>query len=419
MQPRGIYGGIILRVGVSMLTDVQLRRLTPAEKPYKRADTGGLFILVQPNGSRLWRMKYRFGGREKLLSFGAYPEVSLAAARDARDAARSELRADRDPALTRKQRQAEAERADRQLQSVGEKWISIQCTQWTERHRDDVATSLQRFVWPTLGRINLDDITPPMVLEVIRRIEAARAKETARRVRQRLSAIFVFGMAHGLGSHDPAAIIKGALAPLKKGRQPALINLDELRTLFRDVEAIPAHPVTLLAMRFLALTVVRPGEVHAMAWHEVSEDRRMWIIPAERMKMRREHVVPLSTQAQDILGAVSTVTGRGPLVFPNARWAHRPMSENALGYLLQRAGYAGRQVPHGFRASFSSIMNERFPGDRQIIDLMLAHINKDRVEGAYNRALHMERRRVLAQIWADLLMEGLEDTATLLQHRKR
>ena len=122
MQPRGIYGGIILRVGVSMLTDVQLRRLTPAEKPYKRADTGGLFILVQPNGSRLWRMKYRFGGREKLLSFGAYPEVSLAAARDARDAARSELRADRDPALTRKQRQAEAERADRQLQSVGEKW---------------------------------------------------------------------------------------------------------------------------------------------------------------------------------------------------------------------------------------------------------------------------------------------------------
>ncbi|WP_426066636.1 tyrosine-type recombinase/integrase [Gluconobacter sp. NFX36] len=135
-------------------------------------------------------MKYRFGGREKLLSFGAYPEVSLAAARDARDAARSELRADRDPALTRKQRQAEAERADRQLQGVGEKWISIQGIQWTERHRDDVATSLQRFVWPTLGRINLDDITPPMVLEVIRRIEAARAKETARRVRQRLSAIW-------------------------------------------------------------------------------------------------------------------------------------------------------------------------------------------------------------------------------------
>ncbi|KXV74207.1 integrase, partial [Acetobacter malorum] len=189
--------------------------------------------------------------------------------------------------------------------------------------------------------------------------------------------------------------------------------------LFHEVEAIPAHPVTLLAMRFLALTVVRPGEVHAMAWHELSEDRSLWIIPAERMKMRREHCVPLSLQAQDILRTVSVLTGKGPLVFPNARWAHRPMSENALSYLLQRAGYAGRQVPHGFRASFSSIMNEQFPGERMVIDMMLAHMNKDRVEAAYNRAQHMERRRQLAQIWADMLMKDQPDAMTLLRHRKR
>ncbi|BCI65674.1 integrase [Acetobacter aceti NBRC 14818] len=402
-----------------MLTDVQLRRLAPREKPYKLADTGGLFILVQKNGSRLWRMKYRFGGREKLLAFGAYPEVTLAAARDARDQARAELRAGRDPSLTRRQRQAQARRTDRQLQHVGEMWIQTQSARWTPRHSEDVRTSLQRLIWPHLGHIDLDDITAPMVLEAIRKIEAGRAKETARRIRQRLSAIFLFGIAHGLGSHDPAAVIKGALAPLKKGRQPALIDLDALRQLFQDVEAIPAHPVTLLAMRFLALTAVRPGEVHAMAWHEVSADRTTWVIPAERMKMRREHVVPLSRQARDILDAVSTLTGRGPLVFPNARWAHRPMSENALGYLLQRAGYAGRQVPHGFRASFSSIMNEHYPQDRAVIDLMLAHSNQNRVEAAYNRALHMERRQELAQIWADLLMSDAADAVTLLQHRKR
>jgi len=402
-----------------MLTDVQLRRLKPRDKPYKLADAGGLFVLVQPGGSRLWRMKYRIGGREKLLSFGAYPEVSLADARDARDQARAELRAGRDPSLTRKQRQAEAKRVDRQLKSVGESWIEAQATRWTTRHCEDVRTSLERFVWPELGAINLDDITAPMVLATIRKIEQARARETARRVRQRLSAIFLFGIAHGLGSHDPAAVIKGALAPLQKGRQPAITDLSELQELFAQVEAIPAHPVTRLALRFLALTAVRPGELHAMGWHEISQDRTVWVIPAARMKMRREHEVPLSRQAQEILEAVSLLTGRGPLVFPNARWAHRPMSENALGYLLQRAGYAGRQVPHGFRASFSSIMNERYPSDRAIIDLMLAHVNKDRVEGAYNRALHHERRAALAQLWADLLMNGRPPPATLLGQRKR
>lgn len=402
-----------------MLTDVQLRRLTPCEKPYKLSDTGGLFIFVQSSGSRLWRMKYRFGGKEKLLSFGAYPEVTLAAAREARDQARAEIRAGRDPSLTRRQRQAEAKRVDKQLRYVGEKWMEAQSARWTARHAEDVRTSLERLAWPDLGHIDLDDIPAPMVLETIKKIEAGRAKETARRVRQRLSAIFLFGMAHGLGTHDPASVIKGALAPLKKGRQPAIVDLEELRHLFHEVEAIPAHPVTLLAMRFLALTVVRPGEVHAMAWHELSEDRSLWIIPAERMKMRREHCVPLSLQAQDILRTVSVLTGKGSLVFPNARWAHRPMSENALSYLLQRAGYAGRQVPHGFRASFSSIMNEQFPGERMVIDMMLAHMNKDRVEAAYNRAQYMERRRQLAQTWADMLMKDQPDAMTLLRHRKR
>ncbi|WP_347709397.1 Arm DNA-binding domain-containing protein [Acetobacter sp. AN02] len=199
-----------------MLTDVQLRRLAPKDKAYKLADAGGLFILVQPNGSRLWRMKYRFGGKEKLLALGAYPEVTLAKARDVRDQARSELRAGRDPSLTRKQRQAEARQTDRQLRNVGEIWIASQASRWSPRHRQDVETSLERFVWPDLGSLNLDDITPPMVLATIRKIEAGRARETARRIRQRLSAIFLFGIAHGLWHTGSCSDRQGGTRPSEK-----------------------------------------------------------------------------------------------------------------------------------------------------------------------------------------------------------
>ena len=374
-----------------MLTDAEVRRAKPGGKDRKLADYNGLYLLVRPTGAKLWRMKYRFAGKEKLLSFGGYPEVTLAAARTARDSARAELRAFRDPALTKLQRRAAAGERERAFEHVALAWHREHLANWTERHAADVLDSLTRLVFPRLGKVPIEAITAPMVLEIIRSIEARRAKETARRVRQRMSAIFGFAIGSGLAENDPAAIVRGALAPLKKGRQPAIVSLDELRTMIRIAEAIPAHPVTKLGMRFLALTAVRPGELRAMAWHEVAGDE--WRIPADRMKMRREHLVPLSRQALEVLEVVSRLTGRGPLPFPNARWARRPMSENAIGYLLNRAGYGGRHVPHGFRAAFSSIMNERLPGDRAIIDLMLAHASKDRVEGAYNRAQHIERRR--------------------------
>ena len=400
-----------------MLTDMQVRKLTPAEKAFKASDSGGLYLQVTPGGSKLWRMKYRFGGKEKLLSFGAYPEVSLSDARRARDDARQEIRAGRDPSLTRKQRRAQAACSETRLQVVGETWLTAQKPTWTERHYNDVETSLARLVWPKIGNIPIPEITPPMVLSVIKDIEKTRAIETARRVRQRLSAIFCYGIATGVGSSDPADVIKGALAPLKKGHQPAITDLAELRQMIADVESIPAHPVTILAMRFLALTAVRPGEVRAMPWSEIKED--IWEIPAERMKMKRPHVVPLSRQAMETLAAVHTLTGRGPVVFPNSRWAHRPMSENAIGYMINRAGYSGRHVPHGFRAAFSSIMNERQPEQRLVIDQMLAHTLKDKTELAYNRAQHLERRRALYQEWADNLLEGFVSPMDLIQRPRR
>ena len=208
------------------------------------------------------------------------------------------------------------------------------------------------------------------------------------------------------------------MAPVKKGRQPAITDLAELRALLAAAEAIPAHPATKLALRLLALTAVRPGSVAGAVWHEfegLDGPEPVWRIPAERMKMKREHVVPLAPQAVAVIEAMGLLTGRFPFVFPNTRHAHKPMSENAMGYLLNRAGFHGRHVPHGWRSSFSTIMNERNRMDRQVIDLMLAHSPADATEAAYNRAAHMGRRRELAEEWAGLLLEGARDPAELLR----
>jgi integrase len=283
------------------------------------------------------------------------------------------------------------------------------------------------------------------VLQTLRRIEDRGSIETARRVRQRMSMVFVYGISRALVRDDPAAIITKALRPPKrKGRQPAVTDLDELRDLLAAVERSPAYPVTLLGSRLIALTAVRPGVLRHARWVDmlnIDWDSKhpapdaVWHIPADQMKLDLErksdtaydHVVPLSAQAVDVLRAVRRLSGRGELVFPGQRHAHKPMSENAIGYLYNRAGWHGRHVPHGWRAAFSTIMNElaerraREAGneeiaklDRAVIDLMLAHVPKDKVEGAYNRARFMPRRKEIAQEWADLLFEGLPPAASLV-----
>jgi len=405
-----------------MLTDAAIRTAKRADKPYKLTDQAGLYLRVTPAGSKLWRMRYEYGRKEKLLSFGPYPEVSLAEARDRRDAAKRLLREGRDPSLERKLEQTRTREAlANSFEAVARDWHARMASSWTERHASDVWESLKQGVFPTLGSLPIREITPPMVLGVLRPIEARPAVETARRVRQRMSAVFVYAIALGIGETDPAAIVKGAMAPLVKGRQPAITELAEAREVLAKVEAIPAHPVTKLASRFLALTVVRPGEIRGAAWVEfegLSGPDPIWCIPTARMKAKREHVVPLSRQAVDLLSALRVLTGRGPLVFPNARHAHRPMSENAIGYLLNRAGYHHRHVPHGWRATFSTVMNEAHPADRHVIDLMLAHAPQDKTEAAYNRALHLPRRRELAQVWANMLLEGAVDLETVVVGRR-
>jgi integrase len=404
-----------------VLSDARVKAAKPKDRAYKLTDGGGLVLFIAPIGSKLWQLRYTFQGKEKLLSLGPYPNVSLANAREQREAAKALLRSGKDPSLEKKLRRAAgAGHVAGSFEAIARDWHTRNTPTWTERHAKDVLDSLEADVFPVLGQLPVNEITPPMVLGVLRAIEARPALETARRVRQRISAVFVNAIALGIGTSGPAAIVKGAMAPMVKGRQLAITELVEARKVLAAAEAIAAHPTTKLANRLLALTVVRPGELRAARWGEFEEldgPEPLWGVPAERMKMKREHLVPLSGQAVAVLAAIRPLTGRNPFVFPSTRHAHHPMSENAIGYLLNRAGYYSRHVPHGWRATFSSIMNERHRADRHVIDLMLAHAPQDRTEAAYNRAV--PRRRERAQEWADTLLEGALDPSHLIDGRRR
>jgi integrase len=428
-----------------MLTDLKVRQAKPGEADYKLADSGGLYLLVTKGGAKSWRLKYRFAGKEKRLTFGRYPEVSLAEAREKRDQARRLLRDMRDPAVeAMKRRLVAAAAAEATFERVAREWHELQTSRWVPVHASDVIRSLENEVFPHLGSVPLTEIDAPLVLAVLRKIERRGALETAKRVRQRMSAVFVHGISTGLCSGDPAATVTKALKPApKQTRQPAITDLELLRDLLRAAEASGASPVTKVASRLLALTAVRPGVVRGTAWTEIEgvnwdserpeeANAGLWRVPSSRMKLALdrkdeaafEHLVPLSRQALEAVAAIRPLTKRLPILFPSNRHLHRPLSENAIGYLYNRCGYHGRHVPHGWRAAFSTIMNERAeragrPGDRAVIDLMLAHVPSNKVEGVYNRAAYLDRRREIAQEWADLLTEGLCPAAELLKGPRR
>ena len=411
-----------------MLTEIQCKAAKAADKPYKLADAGGLYLLVTATGYRSWRMKYRFERKEKLLTFGPYPEIGLKDARRMRDEARRVIRDGLDPSAVNRSAAAEAD-GSRTFETIARDWHSRQSSIWTPTHAKDVLGSLVDHVFPTIGALDVATIRSDQILKIVRAIEARPAIETARRVRQRISAVFGFAIAESRATVDPAASIVGALQPLLKGRQPALMTLKDARALLVAAEASTAHPITKLASRFIALTAIRPGVVRLLPWEELEleGDNPLWHVPAERMKLtvqrkqdeRYDFLVPLARQAVEVLTVARQLNPRGKIVFPNQRHAHRPMSENAVGYFYNRLpGYRGRHVPHGWRATFSTIMNEHAqaldrPADRAIIDLMLAHLPGN-VEGKYNRAAYMPRRRALAQEWADMLLDGLPPAEALL-----
>lgn len=418
-----------------MLTDLQCRKARAGEKDYKLADARGLYLFVTRTGFRSWRWKFRFAGKEKRLVLGAYPEMSLNAARDARENAARLLKSGVDPSLNAKQLAAvRLEETAATFEAVAREWHGQQESGWVPRHAADVLKSLEQDVFPKIGALPIKGITSPMVLEVVRSIEDRPSIETARRVRQRISAVYSYAIASGLADADPAAPIRAALKPLIKDRQPAVATLEEARALLQTVEAAAAHAMTKLASRMLALTALRQGVLRTTMWSELpalDAEAPVWRLPAARMKLRLERkadarfdfMLALSRQAIEVLHAARAFAPYSRLAFPSQRHAHMPISENAVSYLYNRLVDYGRHVPHGWRSTFSTVMNERaqaqgLAGDRAIIDLMLAHI-PDGVEASYNRAAYLPRRREIAQEWADMLLKDMPPAMALLEGPRR
>ncbi|MEP9401840.1 tyrosine-type recombinase/integrase [Sphingomonas silueang] len=408
-----------------MLTAAAVRTARTKPHAYKLSDGQGLHLYVAPSNLRSWRWRFRLDGRELLLTLGQYPDMDLAGARAAADTAREALRAGRDP----RQERAARSSIDRTFAGVARAWHAHWRASWTEIHAADVIGSLERDVFPAIGAIELDDITATDVRDVLRAVEARGAIETARRVRQRIGKVFAFGIAMDLCAADPSAQVRHALAAAPiAGEQLALVTLDDARALLAASAAIGGPAIVELASRFLALTGVRQGTLRGMRWDEVEgvdwtgdaigPAVPLWRVPAARMKLakakkadpRNDHFVPLSRQAVEILRAIRARADSGvELVF--GRGVHgAPIAESAIGALYRQAGYAGRHVPHGWRATFSTILNERHPGERVTIDRALGHAPRKevevniKVEGAYNRSRQIAARRRLMQTWADLLM---------------
>ncbi|KPF63251.1 tyrosine-type recombinase/integrase [Porphyrobacter sp. AAP60] len=434
-----------------MLTDKAVRAATPRDKSYKVSDSGGLSLHVSPKNHKSWRFKYRMEGKEQLLTLGTYPEVSLAEAREKRNDARKLLREGRDPRISAKRAKLVGDSGTFQtFEQAAREWHLVQKPRWKPVHADDVITSLERDIFPHLGTMPMDVIDKPLLLSLLKKIEARGAIETARRVKQRIAAIYRYVNAHGAGLENPANDINDALAPLPPSkRYPALLEVDAIRRMLGDIDRAGASPVTRFASRFLALTAQRPGMVRHMEWGEISDvdwgnpsadvSEALWTVPAEKIKQELhlrsddafDHKIPLSRQAVETLRAVRLLTGKAPFAFPNARAGTVAMTENAIGYLYNREGYKGRHVPHGWRSSFSTIMNEqaerelgtdlRLLGDRLIIDLMLAHTpaGMSATELRYNRARYMDRRRELAQRWADMITEGALPATEILDSPRR
>ena len=376
-------------------------------RTYKLADGGGLTLLVDAGG-RHWRFRYRFAGKERMSSFGSVPEVSLAAARERRQEARTLLRQGIDPVADKRARKAAQEAREATLEKVAGQWLASQG--WVSNYRKKVEGRLRRHIFPQLGRRLIADITAPELLKALRRIEQAGTIETARRCRQHVSRIYRFAIASGLASVDPAAGLEDALTAKPRARHFAAITTpDRLGALLRTIDSLDGTPQVCAALRLAPMLLVRPGELRRMEWDEIDLDGALWSIPAAKMKRGRDHLVPLPEQAVAILRELEPWTGGGRYVFPGGRSAERPMSENALTAALRRIGYTGDEVTiHGFRATARTLLDEMLGFRPDYIEHQLAHAVRDANGRAYNRTSFLNERRNMLQAWADYL-DGLRD----------
>lgn len=392
-------------MATNKLSDTAIRKAKPAVKTQRLFDGGGLYLEIAPGGSKWWRQKYRFLDKEKRLAHGTYPDVSLTEARDKRDAARKLLAAGIDPGEHRKAaRAAQQERAANSFEVVAREWFSKQKPSWVDSHSDKILLRLENDVYPWLGARPIAEVTAKELLKTINRIVDRGAVDSAHRALQNCGQVFRYAIVTGRAERNPATDLRGALPPNKKAHMAAMLEPDAIGGLLRAIDAYSGSFVTKCALKLAPLLFVRPGELRQAEWSEIDLQGQQWNLPADKMKMREPHLVPLSRQAIAVLEELQPLTGRGLYVFPSARSQRRPMSNNAILAALRRMGFAKDEMSgHGFRAMARTILDETLHFRPDYIEHQLAHAVKDPNGRAYNRTAHLPERRKMMQAWADHL----------------
>lgn len=398
-------------------SDATIKAKKPQAAPYRLPDGDGLYLLIRPDGKKWWRLDYTHEGKRKTLSLGTYPETGLALARTKAAAERELVAAGIDPSEARKSKKAqraEAQEIERRLaegipladsfEAIAREWFNKFSAGWVASHGDKIIRRLERDIFPWLGARPIAEIKAPDLLSAVRRIEDRGAIETAHRALQNCGQVFRYAIATGRAERDISADLRGALVPVSKTHLPAITDPKQIGGLLRSLDGYAGFFVTKCALRIAPLVFVRPGELRKAEWAEIDLDNAEWTIPAERMKMRQPHLVPLSRQAAEILRELHAVTGRGQYVFPGARTNGRPMSDNAVLAALRRMGIPKEEMTgHGFRAMARTVLDEVLGFRPDWIEHQLAHAVRDPNGRAYNRTAHLTKRREMMQAWADYL----------------
>ena len=398
-----------------MLTVTAIQKAKPTEKQYRMADERGLILLVRPHGAKLWQLRYRHDGKEKTASLGQYPDVSLSEARIKRDELRKLIASGTDPVdAKREQRQAQQARTENTFEVVACEWLA----QWehgkSPRHALYVKRRLDTDIFPAIGKRPVAEILAPELVAMVKAIEARGAGDIAKRAHETTGQIFRYAIAHGKATRNPSADIRpGDVLKTRKKENYARIGTSELPILLRKIEAYQGTPTTRLAIKLMALTFVRTGELIGARWAEFDLESARWDIPASRMKMKTPHVVPLSVQAIDVLRTLQTVTGGRELLFPGERDHSKPMSNNTILKALERMGYKGQMTGHGFRGVASTLLHEE-GFDHAHIELQLAHTERNSVSAAYNHALYLPQRVKMMQWWGNYLESAGKGNVTPL-----
>ena len=378
----------------------QVDAAKPREKAYQLADGAGLYPEVVPSGSRYWRMKYRFNGKEKRLAFGVYPAVSLAQARALRDEAKKKLAEGIDPSFAKKEEKLVRDvRLHNTFQAVALEWHGTKVSRWSEGYASDIIEAFNKDIFPYIGQQPVNEIKPLVLLNVLRRMESRGATEKAKKVRQRCSEVFRYAIVTGRAEYNPAADLTSAMSGHESKHYPFL-TVEELPDFFKALSGYTGSPLIVLAARLLILTGVRTGELRGAFWSEFDLEKAVWEIPAERMKMKRPHLVLLSTQALEIVQQLKVMSGQYPLVFPGRNDPRKTMSEASINQVFKRIGYTGKVTGHGFRHTMSTILHEE-GFNTAWIETQLAHVDKNAIRGTYNHALYLEGRKEMMQWYGD------------------